>query len=462
MTLDHLAYLSHENEILRRRYSSFADLEDDIIAEFQKKTIDIREKTKRNIRTVQYLIESNLFVERKSKEKYLEKLDYDYLLAFADWLVVLQDNSDMVHHGFDWVGFEVTSEYNINTIMTDKAEKIIDEVKRRRYDSPDYSIKGDEIDEQYIVKAAEAFEKDMGFSLSLFFDVLRYLRWNYSEESSFTNLAGNVVAINKNRLIDDISNVFDDTSKDIIVKVLDYLTIDAEGLKTCDGKTHEILPIWEREKRNNRFDQKPLILVGEDYIYSPVIMHVLFQTWWNGIPDFYPPYEIGLDNTLAVLEEWKERYEELMVYDLCEIFTGLGLKNVFPNMKLHRIDKGGNHPAYLGDYDLVVIDDSKGIIWNIESNVLKKVGSVFEDSMQQKGFFEKHEFDKKFQRRIDYLIHNYKTILNSIGIDYQKEYDVRSYMVTNKIFISRVKQVQFPILSFNEMKRLVESFYCNK
>ena len=156
----------------------------------------------------------------------------------------------------------------------------------------------------------------------------------------------------------------------------DYLTIAPQKLKTCEGTIHEILPIWEREKRDNRFDKKPLLSAGQDYIYSPVIIHVLLQSWWNGIPDFYPPYETGLSNTLVVLDEWKERYEKLMVLDLVEIFKKFELKKVFPNLKLHRLDKNGNHPDYLGDYDLLVIDDATGVIWNIESKVLKKVGSI--------------------------------------------------------------------------------------
>lgn len=79
--------------------------------------------------------------------------------------------------------------------------------------------------------------------------------------------------------------------------------------------------------------------------------------------------------------------------------------------------------------------------------------------MQQKGFFEKHEFDKKFQRRIDYLRLNYKTILKSINIDNGKEYSIDSYMVTNKVFVPRIKQIQFPIVTYSEIKIIVEDFY---
>jgi len=168
LALDHLSELAHENEIMRHRYSGLSDLEEDIIVGFQKETVKSREKTKRNIRTLQYMIESNLFVERGSKTKAVDKLAYDYLLAFADWLVVLQDNSDLAHFGFEGVGFEVTDQYNINTVIDDHQIEKIDQINKRRYEFPDYNIKYDETDSQYILKAGEAFEKIWGFSCRCF------------------------------------------------------------------------------------------------------------------------------------------------------------------------------------------------------------------------------------------------------------------------------------------------------
>lgn len=462
MALNHLAFLTFEREISRDRFSNQINIEDDLAVEFRKTAMDMREKAKRNIRSVLYLIESNLFVERKHNQVNPQRLDYDFLLAFADWLVVLQDDSDMAHFGSDWIGFEVTSQFNVNTILNDQAEAKVNEIINRRYNYPDYSRKGDTTDQQYVARVAEAFEKDLGFSLSLFYDILRYLKWHFADNTSFTQVSENIVSINKLNLISDIIAILgDESEREMITKVLDYLTIDGKELKTCGGKTHPILPIWEREKRNNRFDQKPLVLTKDEFIYSPIVVESLFQLWWNGIPDFYPPYEIGLDNTLVILEEWKKRYEDLMVTDLCNIFKASALKHIFPNMKLHRIDKKGNHPTYLGDYDLIAIDEMKGVIWNIESKVLRKVGSLFEDHMQQKGFFEQHKFDERFQRRIDYLESNYMSILRALNLDYTKEYEVKSYMVTNKIFVAKVKKIGFPILAYSEMKELVEDFYRN-
>lgn len=193
LALDHLAELSHENKIMRHRYSGLSDLEEDIIVEFQKETVKSREKTKRNIRTLHYMIESNLFVGRGPKTKAVDKLAYDYLFAFADWLVVLQDNSDLAHFGFEGIGFEVTDQYNINTVIDDYQIEKIGQINKRRYEFTDYTIKYDETDSQYILKAGEAFEKDLGFSLPLFFDVLRCLQWHFLEEGTFTYIATNVV-----------------------------------------------------------------------------------------------------------------------------------------------------------------------------------------------------------------------------------------------------------------------------
>ena len=44
------------------------------------------------------------------------------------------------------------------------------------------------------------------------------------------------------------------------------------------------------------------------------------EQWKNGLLDNYLPYEIGLENTVKSLIEWKKRYEKEMVFDIQRIF----------------------------------------------------------------------------------------------------------------------------------------------
>ena len=74
--------------------------------------------------------------------------------------------------------------------------------------------------------------------------------------------------------------------------------------------------------------------------------------------------------------------------------------------------------------------------------------------MQQKSFFFQHKDDEKFQRRIDYVKENIGKVLKSFGIT-DMNYSVIPYMVTNKLFEARYKEIAFPIITFSEIKDLI-------
>ena len=225
------------------------------------------------------------------------------------------------------------------------------------------------------------------------------------------------------------------------------------------GSIQTFLPINEREQRSNRFDVKPLIVYKGNVIFSPVIIKELCNRWMYGLPDFYPPYEIGLDNLMNVLEAWKKRYEDQMVYDIALLFKEKGIKKIWPNAELHSLDKEGNHAEELGDYDVIAVDEQKAVIWVIESKVLRKVGSIYEDRMQQLSFFKQHKDDEKIQRRIDYIRKNYKIYLESQNINNTIEYEIKPLMITNKVFMSRYKSIDFKIMTIYELEKLLNEFY---
>ena len=191
-------------------------------------------------------------------------------------------------------------------------------------------------------------------------------------------------------------------------------------------------------------------------IFSPVLVSNVQAQWRNGIFDHYLPYEIGLDSTVSVLMEWKKKYEKEMVFDIEKVFKENNINFTRTNTELHKIDKKGNHPLDLGDYDVIAIDDCKRKVWIVESKVLKKVGNFFEMFNQQRRFFLEHKEDEKFQRRIDYMNANYKKVLRAFGFDTSNNYEVVPYMVINKVMTSRYKEVKFPIISIQELENEIK------
>lgn len=76
--------------------------------------------------------------------------------------------------------------------------------------------------------------------------------------------------------------------------------------------------------------------------------------------------------------------------------------------------------------------------------------------MQQKDFFDdsnkKNRYSYKFKRRIDYLSNkdNYNRIIKHLNLN-EGEYKINSILVTNKVFSSLGYDVDYELLSYNEV-----------
>ncbi|MCW6093141.1 SEC-C domain-containing protein [Clostridium sporogenes] len=446
--------LTHAVNTHKKRYGAYHDVEEEIIEEIHEKIVNMREKEKHNIRCLQYLIETNLNLNREIS-KICSNEEMEFLMAFANWLVVLQDNADLCYNSEKESHVEISSEFIVDVISENEMELQKEELEKRIYNNQDYTIKGDEEDQEFIEAAINAYKEDTDIDFKNMLSLIEYLQLSFMN-MEYLEVAPNVIKMREEKIIQGFQECLQDSiEKEEIIKIIKYLTVDTVKLKLWRGEIRDFLPINERELRDNRFDVKPLIKQNNDIIFSPVVLKELHSRWKYGLTDFYLPYETGLDNVVKVLKAWKKRYEDLMVYDIVDIFTKYGFQNIWPNAKLHSLDKKHKHPQKLGDYDLLAVNEYNAEIWLIESKVLSKVGSIHEMYMQQANFFLNHKYDEKFQRRIDYVEEHYKEILEGLHLDYSKEYKIRAYMVTNKILFSRYKEISYPIISIYELKQLL-------
>lgn len=213
------------------------------------------------------------------------------------------------------------------------------------------------------------------------------------------------------------------------------------------------MPIGEKEKRCDRYEVKPIYEYGDMIIYSPVAVHFLRDYWQNSIFEFHMPFEIGMPSTKKVLIDWKRVYEKKIVFDLEKVFKDYGFE-VRANFELMNLDKK-KYPQFLGDYDLFAVDLQKKEIWIIECKFIEKVETFYEMYRQQNRFFKEDKCDEKFQRRIDFLNENYAEVMKDLKLP-AAEYDIKPYMCVNKVFVSRYKDIAFPILSYREMVAEIE------
>lgn len=81
---------------------------------------------------------------------------------------------------------------------------------------------------------------------------------------------------------------------------------------------------------------------------------------------------------------------------------------------------------------------------------------MYEDQMQQRSFFYQHKDDEKFQRRIDFINKYVDKVILSLKLN-KESYLIVPYMVTNKLFTSRYKKIAFPIITYNELIKKLET-----
>lgn len=456
--LNYYSIQQHEININLKRYSSFADLDECTLEEFKYNTRKERENFRRNAETAKYLLESNLVISHVENAEKCSYADFEYLLAFSDWLVVLQDAADTCHHTDFDLSISVDTEYKIDTVLSDSSHQKYDKLLERKYSTEDYRIKDDNIDKSFLQKAKNAFKRDVGIDFELIIALIEYMQLAIIQDNIAVEIYPNVFAVEKSILASCFISYIDVDNYNIaeICSAIDFLTLNQSLLKTLNGTQHELLPIWEREGRDVRFSVKPIIMKNNTCIYSPVSMNNLLTSWISGVVEWYLPYEVNLPTTKAVLTQWKKRYEDEMVKDIATLFRNAGFNVSEIEVDLAHRFPHEDYPDDLGDYDVIAINKYTHKVWIIESKVLQKVGSIYEDQMQQKSFFYQHKDDEKFQRRIDYFIQNQAKILLSFKIDDEKnEFQIVPYMVTNKLFLSRYKEIEFPIVTFNELARII-------
>ena len=105
----------NEVYVHRRRIDAFSNLDEKVLEEVQMKTINDREAGKHNLRVLLYFIETNLFLERDIERK-ITKEELSELLAFSNWLVVLNDNADICHFTEDESHINVNFDYVVDTL----------------------------------------------------------------------------------------------------------------------------------------------------------------------------------------------------------------------------------------------------------------------------------------------------------------------------------------------------------
>lgn len=450
--LDYYSSLLHSIYINRARYGSYQNLDVKKDIEVRERIINQREESKHEARKVLYLIETNLYLNKESNIE-PENDSILFVLAYANWLIVLSDVADMCYFTQDEAYVEVSEDFTVDTIPFNTEEEN-SELLKRIYDNNSGLSRDKVIDINYLEKVKISFEKDTGLNFETFLGLLIYFSRGFDEQI-VQKIGFNVYSSYRDDLLKDFINIIDlPIELSDANKYLEYLIIGEKKLKTINDKVDFYLPIGNKSDRDNRFDAKPLFDYGEEIIFSPITFENLKKEWINGLFDFMLPYTSNLPNTVQTIFDWKREYESKIVYDLENIFSNQNFELVKTNFELKKLNRG--HPQELGDYDVFAIDGVNKNVWIVECKVIMLVSTFFDMYTQQNRFFNEQKEDEKFQKRIDYLNRNLLVVLQQLGYTNPEEYKIKPFMCVNKVFFSRYKNVSFPIVSYSEMVDIIK------
>ena len=270
--------------------------------------INQREKAKHEARVSLYLLETVLFISQKGNiELTIEK--FQYLMAYANWLVVLSDDADMCHFTEKEVIVQVTPEYLIDIETGSGLKSMVEGLPKRMYDDPGFIERNYDEDKRCFEIVKEKFEQDTNIKLEHLLSFLYYLETGgaIGKELSFRN---NIICFWKDDILSDFCKI-EKISLGEGEKILHFVSIVTSKLKTKNGRTDCYLPIGEKEKRDNRYEVKPIYEYEGILSFAPVIIYSLREYWQNSIYEFCIPYEIGLPETKKALDAWKKVYEML-------------------------------------------------------------------------------------------------------------------------------------------------------
>ena len=441
----------HNYYVDKAKYKDLFELNQEDRMSAEKSIIDKRTDTLHEITYTLYFIESNLLYERKNKEP-CDMNAFLELSAYAHWVALLLEDANILYRTSDLVHIVVNDDLTIDSETINNPEYAA--YNKRTYDYQGYGIGDKDADNLFIGKVVSTLEAELNIDFQTFIDFMNYLQVYAAKKS--VPLEKNVYQIKINDLLQDfMQKVSFEASYEGVVSCIKVLSINTKDLLIKGKNGSSFLPIGRRKDRANRFEIKPLLIVGDSIIYSPVHINYVHKRWVDGLLDWYPPYEKGISNTVKVLDEWKRHYESKMVLDLKKVFDDCKYNYVMTNYTVKNPNIYGDYPTDIGDYDVIAINNTKHEVWIIECKVIKKVGSFNEMYDQQNNFFKNKRYVEKFELRIDFMKKNYKTLLAN-KCDRNYEYTVVSKMCINKVFSSQFKQIGIDIVSFDELVKSIK------
>ncbi len=418
---------AYYNETEHKYRSLDISTEHDVDYNRIQRLIEIKNESQHNNVMYRYLIEKFVNLPHTGTE-FLTKEKLRLLLAETHWILHTYQYGDIIHNSLTEMSLIIKDDY---TIYVDICNEMIErQNKYLEYESDNdlYNNLPKEMkfndEKDYYHELNSAMIKDFGFSFQLLIDLLSCLsQWamhkHIEEHPYYTASITEVIQIML--MLNELKNE-DNCNEETIQNLIDFLTLKPNdvtkiyednflSLKECNE-----IPVYEYNKRFSRYIIKPLIMIGDNQIlWGAQSVYQSKNVWARDIAFPRFPYGLPACETKNIIQKQKEKREIELNNNTYNFLLKKWSNYCEKNVYLHHRDKKGNHPANLGDYDVLCYIPEKNCVLNIECKYylkpycLKDAKRLLNNVLKQDKKSQKNSLEKVKNREI-YLQNNLNKI----------------------------------------------------
>ncbi len=297
-------------------------------------------------RNYRYLLECSLSMPTSGSTEVTNERAIQ-LIASIDWLMVLFNASDVLHNGLDVAGLKLDNFFIPHIYYSDMNEARESEFANEIADfklgmglNPNDEVKAIRPEDPTWKALGQAFKNDTGVSLNdLISGLLILSRWpsaTKSEDLSF------VYSASVENVCETLVGIIGELNRDASKHLLSLITLDPKKIRRLLGKSQDEgdVPIWEHNKRGDRFTIKPVIL-GKNGImhWGAASAERAARIWQNTFASGYMPADFDWPEVKEVVRGIKSRMEKRLETKTAEILSratpyvagGVDFMRRFPN-----------------------------------------------------------------------------------------------------------------------------------
>lgn len=344
---------SHTRESTRIRLSMVHDVDYDR----SQKLANLHDSFIRDAKNYRYLLECCLSATTSGTET-ITANDAVGLIADIDWLFTLYGASDVLHNDIEVAGIDLDNSFVPDVFYSEHRDK---QEKKFGLESANFKL-GLGLESNDKVESLQesghgwdelnsAMLQDAGFSLTHFSQALIVLsQWQSvrgEKELRFSYHAS------QQEIVETFLESIEDMEREAAQKIVEFATLDPKQVRRLIGKEviESDVPIWEHNKRGNRYTIKPLIPTGGGLSWGAAMTKRAFDIWTSTISDGYLPADFPWPNVKKIVRDIKsgiEKQLEVRASDVCSrttkyIMSGIDFKFRFPQDGFDDV----------GDYDVL-------------------------------------------------------------------------------------------------------------